>query len=91
MKRTPGRCLWPASKQHLGPAGSPLLQDIYDEVMAKAAAQAQSATAGDLMDPSTKDTPPAQEGGPSPAHMVMAPYSTLDEVTGLAAAAHIYC
>jgi hypothetical protein len=68
-----------------------LLQDVYDEFVAKANARAQSAEIGYLKNPSTKDTPPAQEGGPSPAHMVMVSYSTLDGVTVLAAAAHIYC
>jgi hypothetical protein len=64
-----------------GLLASPLLQDMYDEFVAKATACAQSTKVDDPLDPSTTDAAPAQEKDSSPAHMIMAPYNTLDEVT----------
>lgn len=71
----------------------PLLQDIHDEFVAKAAARAQSAEVGDTLDPGTRDTAPAQEEVPGTAHIIMVPYNTLDEVTPklLAAATQMHC
>jgi hypothetical protein len=64
----------------LGLLGPPLLQDTYDEFVAKATARAQSTRDDIPLDPSTTDTAPAQQEAPSPAHMIMTPYKTLDEV-----------
>lgn len=58
-----------------------LLQDIYDEFVAKTSARAQSAEVGGPLNPSTKGAAPAMEEAPGPAHMISALYDTLDEVT----------